>query len=114
MIVHYSELNIRTLSRIQGADLEHGRHLTCVLGAISKDWYKFGRMLNFSHEQLLSVHHHSGPDPEECCRAVFSKWIDDGGSSVYPVTWESIFRLLEVTQYNQLADELRKALMYMV
>ena len=45
---------------------------------------------------------------EEGCDAMLSYWLDNPPSD-YPATWEGLYRLLNASEFSQVATELKEA-----
>ena len=44
-----------------------------------------------------------------CIRRITKHWLDGGGASEYPVTWDGLYSLLEDAECAEIAKQLRKA-----
>lgn len=45
-----------------------------------------------------------------CCVRVFDKWIKNGGSRHYPLTWKSVYDVLCTIDHRGTADDMKSML----
>ena len=75
---------------------------------VSSKWQAFGYRLKIPQDKLNSWEQECQKDSEKCWMKVMQYWMD-GCSEDHPVTWESLYGMLEDIQYVQVARELKKA-----
>lgn len=46
---------------------------------------------------------------KQCLERVMQAWFDGRGSSVYPITWEGLYELLEDAGFKRVAVDLEEA-----
>lgn len=71
---------------------------------IQHQWENMGTLLGVSVNRFASHE-----KPEDKCRSVLDAWLKKG-SEQYPVKWDSVIKVLQDLQLNEVADVLRKAL----
>ena len=49
-------------------------------------------------------------DNVKCCMRVFDSWINSGGTSVYPLSWRSMYDVLCAIDHQGTAENMKSAL----
>ena len=71
-------------------------------------WKEFGDLV-IPREQIDKwAAEDSNMQPDDCCEAMLSYWLDNPPPS-HPVTWESLYELLELCDLGQVACNLKHA-----
>ena len=53
-------------------------------------------------------------DSQRCWCKVMGEWLEEGGTSEYPATWEGLVTALEDVEYETVARELERVLVSVV
>ena len=81
-----------------------------VIMGVAPCWYDLGILLNFDKSgtqlEIIKAEYHSEPVP--CCRAMFQYWLNGNGRG--PHSWRTLIELLEDSNLEVLAREVRNAL----
>ena len=51
-------------------------------------------------------------DSLKICRYIFNDWIDNAGSTKYPLSWSALCELLEDIDKKTIAEKLKKGLVH--
>jgi hypothetical protein len=46
-------------------------------------------------------------DNNTCCERVFSEWIDNDGTELYPVTWKGVYDVLCAIGHRGIANRMK-------
>ena len=78
-----------------------------IIKAIAPMWHHFGDQLNFdSNSRTIDlIRKRNDRDPETGCKEMFQEWLR--GSGVAPVTWRTLAEVLEMSNYKNLAADIR-------
>ena len=76
---------------------------------MSHKWCSIGGIIGMSHSVLENIVEKNRGNPEECCRAVLGRWLDNPPPD-YPTTWQGLLELLEDSQLCKVASDLKKLL----
>ena len=72
---------------------------------------EFGLRVNIEHDLLKSWHTKFQGDSVNCWCEVMEHWINTGGKGCdYPVTWDSLYSMLDDLEYCEVARDLEKAI----
>ena len=80
-----------------------------LLRTVSSEWQRLGDLVNLKTDELKNIEQMSN-DNERRCREVFVKWIEHEGCRSYPLTWESLYRLLVDVGRHTAMQQLKQAL----
>ena len=80
-----------------------------LLTEISPNWRGIGGAIGLSFANLDNIATEFHYKPVDCCRSVFSKWLDNP-SADYPATWDGLINLLEDCELAGPATILNKAI----
>ena len=75
---------------------------------IAHEWRTIGELVGLTYSKLQNLDHEYR-DRFESCRAVLDLWLDDPPPK-YPATWQGLIDLLEKSQLDEVATELRTVL----
>ena len=75
---------------------------------IAHEWHTIGELVGLTHSKLQSLDHEY-QDQFESCQAVLDLWLDDPPPK-YPATWQGLIDLLEKSQLDEVATEVRTVL----
>ena len=81
-----------------------------VIQWISNEWQTLGMHLLVPPATLTSFFQKSMFDTYECCVMVFQHWIDCGGTSDYPPTWQGVCDVLCDIEHVAIAKKLKDKL----
>ena len=81
-----------------------------VIKRVAPCWYDLGILFNFdkSGTQLEIIKAEYRNEPVPCCRAMFQYWLKGNGRG--PHSWRTLIELLEDSDLEVLAREVRNAL----
>ncbi len=79
--------------------------------AMIHKWYNAGMLLDLSAPRLYGIFTYRLGDVRQCCLDVLQEWINCGGSSNYPATWDGLLKLLRDLDLHPCAESLQAALM---
>ena len=85
-------------------------HKIQIIDTVASKWKLLGHLMNFDDTGTWvdkADNKHRG-DPDSCCVAIFKHWLNGNGRG--PHTWKTLIELLEDTDYQVLADEVRSAI----
>ena len=82
-----------------------------LLKAACARWTKFGMLLGLPGNKIDSMSQAHTGDTITSLTQVMQYWLDGLGGLDYPVTWEGLYALLEDVGYDDVAGELRQAVM---
>ena len=57
---------------------------------------------NYERKEML--------DNIKCCLRVFDSWINNGGTSGYPLSWKSVYDILCAIEHQGTAEDVKSAL----
>ena len=81
-----------------------------IINRLAPNWNTVGILLAFddegTHVATIDKKHHG--DPAACCQAMFQHWLSGNGRK--PLTWRHLIELLEDSDQEVLAGEVRNAL----
>ena len=75
---------------------------------VSSRWRKFGLLLDLKSNVLDGWNKQFQANSGDCWVQVMQHWMD-GGSKVYPATWQDLYDLVEDVGYPAVAEELKEA-----
>ena len=84
-------------------------HKFRLVDRVSAGWRMFGILTCITDNILDEWELRFMRDPVRCWEKVMSKWLDDGESEDYPVTWQGLYNLLKDAEYGEVEMELSKA-----
>jgi hypothetical protein len=79
-----------------------------IIDKVSSKWTDIGLRVGLNWNQLNGYRKKRLGEEEDCCRDVFSYWIDDYGTSQYPLTWDGLFDLLIAVKHRAAAMDMMK------
>ena len=62
-----------------------------------------GDLDNYERKEML--------DNIKCCMRVFDSWINNGGTSVYPLSWKSVYAVLYAIDHYGTAELMKSQLL---
>ena len=74
---------------------------------VSAKWRNFGLLLDLKPNVLDGWNKQFLADSGDCWVRVMQHWMD-GGSKVYPATWQGLYGLVEDVGYPAVAKELKE------
>ena len=77
-----------------------------VISATAEVWRELSEVLDIEPaiSDTINLAHH---DPEAACREMFSWWLSGEGGTC---TWEELIKILEMTEFHELARQLKEHL----
>ena len=78
------------------------------MNRVSAKWRKFGLLLDLKANVLDGWDSQYHCKVEDCWVRVMQHWMD-GGSKVYPATWQGLYDLVEDVGFPAVAKELKEA-----
>jgi hypothetical protein len=87
---------------------QEGKKRLRIKQSISSKWKEVGILLEIDKSLLDSWEKQYFHDSLECCNAVFSYWLNNPCKS-YPCTWDGVCRLLDNSQFGEVAAQVRRA-----
>ena len=99
----------KNLSLIKWKDGQGQTQKFYLMQNVSYKWRTIGEIMGLSFPKLESLAMEHRDKPEDCCRAVMSLWLANPPDD-YPCTWPGLIELLEDSQLDQIASQLRNVL----
>lgn len=82
-----------------------------IITELSTYWKKLSNQLGYKHEQFAEGHSPGTASfSENCCRSVFRKWLDGGGTNDYPSNWNGLIKLINDIEVRRIARMIEVAL----
>ena len=81
-----------------------------ILEEVCTKWKDIGGVIGLSPNHLDAIEKHRLGDMMECCRDVFSVWLQQEEGS-YPVTWDGIRELLKDMKLSAIAKKIDEFLL---
>jgi hypothetical protein len=81
-----------------------------IIDSVSSKWRKLGLLLDQTTNVLDGYDRMAMLDNNRCCEWVFNKWINNGGTKLYPMTWEGVYNVLCAIGHRATADVMKSAL----
>ena len=83
-----------------------------VIKTVSKSWRKIADLVGLA-DKVDSIGGERDKTDKWRCEQIFNEWIkNDGHKPIYPVKWESIFKILRIINEPELEKTLRDALLF--
>ena len=90
---------------------EQGQELRLrILEEVCTKWKDIGGVIGLSPSRLDAIEKHRLGDMMECCRDVFSVWLQQEDES-YPVTWDGVRELLKDMKLSAIAKKIDEFLL---
>ena len=80
----------------------------------SSRWSDFGLRFELEADLLEAFKFECVGDSQRCWCKVMGEWLEEGGTSEYPATWEGVLNVLEDVEYKRVARELERVLVSVV
>lgn len=100
-----------TLNLINWQDRQGKMNTYQLLKTACGRWTKFGMLLGLPGNQLDVLSRVHTGDTVTSLTRIMQYWLDGLGGLDYPVTWEGLYCLLGDVGYDDVAHELREAVM---
>ena len=81
-----------------------------VVKKVSTEWRQLGVRLGQSMSDLDNYEKKEMLDNIKCCLRVFDSWINSGGTSLYPLSWKSVYNILCAIDHRGTAEDMKSAL----
>lgn len=75
---------------------------------VSSRWRSFGTRLDMPYNLLDAWWKECLGNSARCWNKVMGYWLDGGGTSDYPITWEGLYELLDDVEYSEITKDLKK------
>ena len=92
--------------------LQCGNKEIRIIDGVGTNWKTVGDLIGLPHYRTAAIEKVRQLDPNECCRDVFSDWLEGKGKENYPASWDGLQKLLKDIQLSTLAKDVQKALTY--
>ena len=81
-----------------------------IINRLAPNWNIIGILLAFDDEgtQVATIDQKHRGDPVACCQAMFQHWLSGNGCK--PLSWRTLIELLEDSDQEVLAGEVRNVL----
>ena len=84
------------------------QHKIHIIYTVASRWRRLGLLLNISNHHLNNIEHNHG-NVEDRCQTMLSDWLQRTVGDE-PVTWETLVAAIDDAQYEELAQQLKRAL----
>ena len=81
-----------------------------IVKKVSTEWRQLGVRLGQSMTDLDNYEGKEMLDNIKCCLRVFDSWINSGGTSLYPLSWKSVYNILCAIDHQGTAEDVKSAL----
>ena len=81
---------------------------------VSSRWSDFGLRFELEADLLEAFKFECVGDSQRCWCKVMGEWLEEGGTSEYPATWEGLVTALEDVEYERVARELERVLVSVI
>ena len=101
-------ISIEFLMLYEWNDESGAKHQLTIIEKVSSEWRPLATLVGLA-SQIDNIHSKSFMDNKECCRRVFTDWIDNQGTPDYPVTPSGLYKLLVNIRHKAIADNMKRA-----
>jgi len=98
----------RDLTLIRWNDGTEKRRLR-IIDEVCLEWEKIGTILDIPSNKLEQFRMETSHNSQKCCKNLFEFWLKNPPEQ-YPPTWDAFIELLKDIPFEELAKELKKAL----
>ena len=102
-------LSLKTLNLLKWKDEEGHEQTFRLVNRVGAKWREFGIRLGLTMSQLDAWDDQYRGSAGVCWNKLMAHWLDEGGTSDYPPTWEGLYTLLQDGEYSKTASQLRRA-----
>ena len=102
----FPSLDKLTLLKRRGSD---GQELRLrIIEEVCPKWNEMGDLMCLSACRLKAIEENRRGKVRECCRDVFSDWLEQEGGGDYPVTWQGLCVLLVDLKFSAFAKQVQQ------